>query len=129
MGAPVCVSSVMRAAVAGRPQYGYNQAGYIILDSDPDGNYLTSCDRRSRLPGCRAAERTSCVKDMPLDLTGTFDLLVGQQHTAAAYGNPGMRVLATPIVVWMVEVAAYQALQPYLDAGEGVAGMHVDLHH
>ena len=69
------------------------------------------------------------MKDIPLDLTGTFDLLVEQQHTAAAYGNPGMLVLATPIVVWMVEVAAYQALQPYLDAGEGVAGTHVDLRH
>ena len=69
------------------------------------------------------------MKDIPPDVTGTFDLLVEQQHTAAAYGNIGMLVLATPIVVWMIEVAAYQALQPYLDAGEGVAGTHIDLRH
>jgi predicted thioesterase len=69
------------------------------------------------------------VKDIPPDLTGTFDLLVEQQHTAAAYGNTGMLVLATPIVLWMIEVAAYQAIQPYLDAGEGVAGTHIDLRH
>jgi fluoroacetyl-CoA thioesterase len=69
------------------------------------------------------------VKNIPPDLTGTFDLRVDEQHTAAAFGNRGMRVLATPIVVWMVEVAAYQALQPYLEAGEGVAGTHIDLHH
>ena len=49
------------------------------------------------------------MKDIPPDLTGTFDLRVEEKHTAAAYGNPGMLVLATPIVVWMVEVAAYQA--------------------
>ena len=38
-------------------------------------------------------------------------------------------VLATPAVVWMIEVAAYQAIQPYLEAGEGIAGTHIDLHH
>ena len=69
------------------------------------------------------------MKDIPPDVTGTFDLLVEQQHTAAAFGNTGMLVLATPIVVWMIEVAAYQALQPYLDTGEGVAGTHIDLRH
>ena len=69
------------------------------------------------------------MKDIPPDLTGTFDLRVEEKHTAAAYGNPGMLVLATPIVVWMVEVAAYQAIQPYLEAGEGVAGTHIDLRH
>jgi fluoroacetyl-CoA thioesterase len=69
------------------------------------------------------------VKDIPPDLTGTFELRVEEKHTAAAYGNAGMLVLATPIVVWMVEVAAYQAIQPYLDAGEGVAGTHIDLRH
>jgi predicted thioesterase len=69
------------------------------------------------------------VKDIPPDVTGTFDLLVEEQHTAAAYGNPGMMVLATPAVVWMIEVAAYQALQPYLEPGEGIAGTHIDLRH
>ena len=63
------------------------------------------------------------MKDIPPDLTGTFDLLVEEQHTAAAYGNTGMLVLATPIVLWMIEVAAYQAIQPYLDAGEGVGAV------
>ena len=69
------------------------------------------------------------MKEIPPEVTGTFDLLVEEQHTAAAYGNPGMMVLATPAVVWMTEVAAYQAIQPYLEAGEGIAGTHIDLHH
>ena len=81
------------------------------------------------LPGRRAAERTCCVNEIPPEVTGTFDLLVEEKHTAAAYGNPGMLVLATPIVVWMVEVAAYQALQSYLEAGEGIAGTHINLRH
>jgi len=69
------------------------------------------------------------MKEIPATLTATFDLLVGSEHTADAMGNTGMGVLATPYVVLMVEAAAARAVQPYLDAGEGVAGTHIDLHH
>ncbi len=69
------------------------------------------------------------MKEIPAALTATFELLVGTEHTADAMGNTGMGVLATPYVVLMVEAAAARAVQPYLDAGEGVAGTHIDLHH
>jgi predicted thioesterase len=69
------------------------------------------------------------MQDVPDGVTGRFTLVVAAQHTAAALGNVGVEVLGTPYVVWMVEAAAYQGVQPYLDAGEGVAGIHVDCYH
>ena len=69
------------------------------------------------------------MKDLPPDLTGEFDLRVGPEHTANAMGNPGMGVLATPYVVWIIEAAAHSGVEPYLEAGEGVAGVHIDLRH
>ena len=69
------------------------------------------------------------MQNLPAELIGTFTLTVEPRHTAAALGNAGVEVLATPYVVWMVEAAAYRAVQPYLDAGEGVAGLHVDCYH
>ena len=69
------------------------------------------------------------MKEIPDTLTGTFSLLVETRHTADAMGNTGMGVLATPAVVLMIEAAAAQAVQPYLEEGEGIAGTHIDLHH
>jgi predicted thioesterase len=66
---------------------------------------------------------------LPESLMGEFTLLIEPRHTADALGNVGMTVLGTPYVVWMVEAAAYQAIQSYMEPGEGVAGVHVDCYH
>jgi fluoroacetyl-CoA thioesterase len=69
------------------------------------------------------------MQALPESLSGEFTLTIEPRHTADALGNVGMAVLGTPYVVWMVEAAAYQAIKPYLEPGEGVAGVHVDCYH
>jgi predicted thioesterase len=69
------------------------------------------------------------MQAIPDNVIGTFTLRVEPRHTAAALGNVGVEVLATPYVVWMVEAAAYAGIQAYLDPGEGVAGIHIDCRH
>ncbi len=69
------------------------------------------------------------MKEIPAAVSGTFTLVVGTEHTAAALGNPGMGVLGTPYVVLMIEAAAAQGVYPFLDEGEGIVGTHIDLHH
>jgi fluoroacetyl-CoA thioesterase len=69
------------------------------------------------------------MQALPESLIGEFTLVIEAQHTADALGNKGMAVLGTPYVVWMVEAAAYSAIAPYLEPGEGVAGIHVDCYH
>lgn len=69
------------------------------------------------------------MQALPESLIGEFTIVVAPQHTAHALGNTDMTVLGTPYLVWMVEAAAYRAIQPYLEPGEGVAGVHVDCYH
>lgn len=69
------------------------------------------------------------MKELPADLTGRFEIVVEPKHTADALGNVGMKVFATPFVVWIIEAAAYEAVAEYMEAGEGVAGTHIDLRH
>jgi predicted thioesterase len=69
------------------------------------------------------------MTELPVGGIGTFDLVVGPEHTAAALGNNGMQVLGTPFVVWMIEVAAYRAMRPALAADEGIAGTAVNIRH
>ncbi|HEV8028954.1 MAG TPA: thioesterase family protein, partial [Stellaceae bacterium] len=38
-------------------------------------------------------------------------------------------VLATPVMIMMMENAALNAIKPYLDAGESAVGTHVDVRH
>ena len=69
------------------------------------------------------------MQDIPPDITGEYELLVEERHTAAALGNTGMAVFGTPFVVLIIEQAAALAVWPYLQDGEGVAGTHIDLRH
>ena len=48
---------------------------------------------------------------------------------ASRWGNPGIEVLATPVVVGWLEEAAIRAVQPYLEAGQGSVGTMVSMKH
>jgi predicted thioesterase len=48
---------------------------------------------------------------------------------ATRWGNPGVEVLATPVVVGWLEDAAIRALQPYLEPGQGSVGTMVSMKH
>ena len=51
------------------------------------------------------------------------------EHTAEAFGNPGVRVVGTPALIGFVETAAHRCLEPYLTAGECTVGTVVDVQH
>jgi predicted thioesterase len=62
--------------------------------------------------------------------------LVGEVHHqvtpdtfASRWGNPGIEVLATPVVVGWLEEAAIRAVQPYLEPGQGSVGTVVSIKH
>ena len=62
-------------------------------------------------------------------LTGEITIPVSEDLTAAAYRNEGVDVLATPVVVWLVEAASVRALETALRSGEATVGTHIDLRH
>ena len=50
-------------------------------------------------------------------------------HTAAHYGNEGVAVIATPVLIGFLETAAHECLRPSYDPGEGSVGIHVNVRH
>lgn len=73
---------------------------------------------------------------MPLDLTalrpglaGTAELLVAPEHTAPRVGSGRIAVLATPVMINVIEAAALAAIEHLLPAGYQSLGIHLDVRH
>ena len=68
---------------------------------------------------------------MPLEpgVTGEAQHRVTPDTFATHWGNPGIEVLATPVVVGWLEDAAIRAVQPYLEPGQGSVGTMVAMKH
>ena len=62
-------------------------------------------------------------------LKGTAQLLVGPEHTASFVGSGRIAVLATPVMINLIEAAALKAVEHLLPAGHQSLGIHLDVGH
>ena len=62
-------------------------------------------------------------------MTGTSELVVGEEHTAPSIGSGKVRVLATPVMINLIEAAALKAIEHLLPAGYQSLGTHLDVRH
>jgi len=62
-------------------------------------------------------------------LEGSVEITVGDQHTAPSIGSGKVRVLATPVMINLIEAAALKAIEHLLDPGYQSLGTHLDVHH
>ncbi|MEA3192592.1 MAG: fluoroacetyl-CoA thioesterase [Betaproteobacteria bacterium] len=62
-------------------------------------------------------------------LVGTVELTVGEEHTAPSIGSGKVRVLATPVMINLIEAAALAAIEHLLPAGYQSLGTHLDVRH
>lgn len=62
-------------------------------------------------------------------LRGETSLVVEAEHTAEAVGSGLVPVLATPVVVGLMEEAAVAALRGHLDDGETSVGAEISIRH
>lgn len=70
------------------------------------------------------------MKHIPVGATGQFALVVRAEHLANQFKDTALPpVLATPVMIMIMENAALNALKPYLDAGESAVGTRVDVRH
>lgn len=69
------------------------------------------------------------VLELPAGLTGTAELLVGEQHTAPRIGSGRIRVLATPVMINLIEAAALAAVEQSLPEHHQSLGTHLDVTH
>jgi len=67
--------------------------------------------------------------DIRPGLSGHAELVVGEQHTAPSIGSGKVRVLATPVMINLIEAAALAAIEHLLPAGYQSLGTHLDVRH
>ena len=70
------------------------------------------------------------MKPIPPGTTGSFTLTVKPEHLASQFKDSTLpAILATPVMIMIMENAALNAIKPYLDAGESAVGTRVDVCH
>ncbi|MEA2935910.1 MAG: fluoroacetyl-CoA thioesterase [Variibacter sp.] len=62
-------------------------------------------------------------------LEGKADLVVAAEHTAPKIGSGRVHVLATPVMINLIEAAALDAIEHLLPAGHQSLGTHLDVTH
>lgn len=62
-------------------------------------------------------------------LSGTAEIVVGTRDTAPHVGSGKIGVLATPIMVNLMEAAALQAVERFMPPGYQTVGTHLDVRH
>jgi fluoroacetyl-CoA thioesterase len=69
------------------------------------------------------------LSDLHIGLKGSADLVVGVEHTAPHVGSGRVPVLATPVMINVIEAAALAAVEHLLPAGHQSLGIHLDIRH
>jgi fluoroacetyl-CoA thioesterase len=70
------------------------------------------------------------MQSIPVGAKGSFSLVVMPDHLASRFKDVTLPpVLATPVMIMVMENAALNAIKPYLDAGESALGTRVDVRH
>ncbi len=92
------------------------------------------CTENGRLPLPNAGVQSRILPMNPADslqpgLKGHAEIVVADQHTAPHVGSGRVRVLATPVMVNLMEAAALQAVEGLLPAGHQTVGTHLDITH
>jgi fluoroacetyl-CoA thioesterase len=117
----------------------------MTLEKSPTGK---ACKFRHPVPDCRRSRRnlrrrapdllwndvpkpitTIDLSGLAPGLTGSADLVVGAEHTAPSIGSGLVPVLATPVMINLIEAAALAAVEHLLPAGHQSLGIHLDVRH
>jgi fluoroacetyl-CoA thioesterase len=70
------------------------------------------------------------MQSIPVGATGSFSLVVMPGHLASHFKDITLPpVLATPVMIMIMENAALNAIKPYLGDGESALGTSVDVRH
>ena len=69
------------------------------------------------------------LSSVTVGLQGSAEILVGEEHTAPRVGSGRVRVLATPVMINLMEAAALAAVEHLLPLGHQSLGTHLDVCH
>ena len=71
----------------------------------------------------------SNTSQLQAGLTGTAEIVVGTRDTAPHVGSGKVKVLATPVMVGLMEQAALNAVEGLLPPGHQTVGTRLDITH
>ena len=71
----------------------------------------------------------SSTAALRIGMKGTAELLVGEEHTAPRVGSGRVHVLATPVMINVIEAAALAAVEHLLREGYQALGTRLDVRH
>ncbi len=71
----------------------------------------------------------SIVLNIPINASSTATLIVADEHTAPSVGSGLIRVLATPVMINLIEAAALAACEKLLPSGHQSLGTRLDVSH
>jgi fluoroacetyl-CoA thioesterase len=70
------------------------------------------------------------MRTIPSGAKGSFSLIITPEHLANRFKDAMLPpILATPVMIMVMENAALNAMKPYLDASESALGTRVDVRH
>jgi predicted thioesterase len=69
------------------------------------------------------------LSKLSIGLKGRASIVVGEEQTAPRVGSGRVRVLATPVMINMMEAAALDAIENLLPPGHQSLGTHLDVGH
>jgi len=70
------------------------------------------------------------MQSIPVGAQGSFSLVVTPDLLANRFKDATLPpILATPVMIMIMENAALNAIKPFLDAGESALGTRVDVRH
>jgi fluoroacetyl-CoA thioesterase len=72
---------------------------------------------------------SSVLAEITIGLIGRAELVVGPEHTAPFVGSGRIAVLATPVMINLIESAALSAVEQLLPAGHQSLGIKLDVSH
>ena len=71
----------------------------------------------------------NAIPQLRSGLTGRAELHVGDEHTAPHVGSGAVPVLATPVLVNLLEAAALSAAERCIPEGQQTVGVRLDIRH
>jgi predicted thioesterase len=77
----------------------------------------------------QAARVSSVLARVTPGLRGTAEIVVGPEHTAPFVGSGRIAVLATPVMINVIEAAALAAIEHLLPPGHQSLGIKLDVSH
>ena len=69
------------------------------------------------------------LSNLTAGLEGHAEIIVGEEHTAPRIGSGRVRVLATPVMINLMEAAALDAVENLIPAGHQSLGTRLNVRH